>query len=78
MPRRQFNHLVKTMNSIETRIIHEIGELSRVHAINVKAILEQRDTALQNAEMWKQRAMKAETELHQARATQREMNEPAI
>lgn len=34
------------MNSIETRIVHEIGELSRVHAINFKAIIEARDEAI--------------------------------
>ncbi|MFZ4773921.1 MAG: hypothetical protein ACOYM3_01070 [Terrimicrobiaceae bacterium] len=56
------------MTRDEIQIVHEIGELSRIHAQNFKIVVEQRDTALQNAEMWKQRALRAEDFEHKTRA----------
>ena len=63
------------MNSIETRIVHEIGELSRVHAINFKAVIEARDEAVKErdvtrivSESWKARAIAAEDALREIRA----------
>lgn len=55
------------MTRDELQIVHEIGQLDRRLVISVKAIIEQRDAALYDAETWKQRALRAEEAEHRIR-----------